>query len=151
MNLKEMDFEKQVSYLRSLLGSGKNSLLGYFALFAFRHHLATKHAANYTVKPVLRWYLGQLAKEYITKYYKEANANLENFAEIGLLEVREGRDSAEKEYYLNEAFYPVLLDVMEEIFGKEHIANTISRAKYYRNPESRKTRRLDENFSEERE
>lgn len=151
MNLKEMDFEKQVRYLRSLLSSGKNSLLGYFALFAFRHHLALIHSSNFSRKPVLRWYLGQLAKEYINKYFNEAKANLENFAEIGLLEVREGPDSAEKEYHLNEALYPALLDVMEEIFGKEHIANTISRAKYYRDPEPRKTRRPDENSSEVRE
>ncbi len=86
MNLKEMDFERQVRYLRSLLSSGKNSLLGYFALFAFRHHLATKHSANFSRKPILRWYLGQLAKEYINKYFNEAKASLENFVEIGLLE-----------------------------------------------------------------
>jgi len=137
-----------VRYLRSLLSSGKNSLLGYFALFAFRHHLATKHSANFSRKPVLRWYLGQLAKEYISKYFNDAKANLENFAEIGLLEVREGPDSAEKEYHLNEALYPALLDVMEEIFGKEYVSNVISRAKFYRDPKTREERRPDENSSE---
>ena len=124
MNLKEMDFEKQVRYLRSLMSSGKNSLLGYFALFTFRHHLATKHSANFSRKPILRWYLGQLAKEYINKYFNEAKANLENFAQIGLIEVSGGEDPNDKEYRLNEALYPALLNVLEETFGKEHIART---------------------------
>ncbi len=148
MNLKEMDFEKQVSYLRSLLSSGKNSLLGYFALFAFRHHLATKHSENFSRKPVLRWYLGQLAKEYIKKYFNDAKANLENFAEIGLLDAREGPDPASKEYYLNEALYPALLEVMEEVFGKEYVSSAISRAKFYRDPKTREERRPDENSPE---
>jgi len=151
MNLKEMDFEKQVSYLRSLLSSGKNSLLGYFALFAFRHHLATKHSPNFSQKPVLRWYLGQLAKEYIKKYFNDAKTNLENFAEIGLIEARNGQDNINKEFYLNEALYPALLDVLEEIFGKEYVSKVISGAKYYRDPVAKKTRRLDEDFSEARE
>jgi len=151
MNLKEMDFEKQVSYLRSLLSSGKNSLLSYFALFAFRHHLATKHSPNFSQKPVLRWYLGQLAKEYIKKYFNDAKTNLENFAEIGLIEARNGQDNINKEFYLNEALYPALLDVLEEIFGKEYVSSTIARAKFYRDPVAKKTRRLDEDFSEARE
>ena len=151
MNLKEMDFEKQVSYLRSLLGSGKNSLLGYFALFAFRHHLALKHSENFSRKPVLRWYLGQLAKEYIRKYFNEAKESLENFARIGLIDVSGGEDPNEKEYSLNEALYPALLEVMEEIFGKEYVSNTIARAKFYKNPKTKEERRPDENFSEVRE
>jgi len=97
MNLKEMSFERQVSYLRSVLSSGKNSLLGYFALFAFRHHLASRHSPGFTRKPVLRWYLGQLAKEYISKYYKEAKANLDNFARIGLLEASGEEEAGRKE------------------------------------------------------
>ena len=138
MNLNDMNFEKQVSYLRSLLGSGKNSLLGYLALFAFRHHVALKHSAMFTQKPVLRWYLGQLAKEYIAKYYKEAKTNLENFARIGLLEARSGADEASEEFHLNESAYPALLNVLKEIFGEDCISNAISRAKYYKDPEPRK-------------
>lgn len=148
MNLKEMDFEKQVVYLRSLLGSGKNSLLGYFALFAFRHYLAMKHSPRFSQKPVIRWYLGQLAKEYIRKYFNDAKANLENFAEIGLLEVKEGSDPTSKEYHLNEALYPALLEVLEEVFGKEYIASAISRAKFYRDPKTKEERKPDESSTE---
>lgn len=140
MNLKEANFDEQVSYLRSLLRSGKSSFASYLALFALRHHLATKHSPEYSVRPVLRWYLGQLAKEYIARYFNEAKANLENFAEIGLLEVKPGKEGEEKEFRLNEEIYPALLDVLEEIFGKECIDNAISRAKYYRNPGSAKNR-----------
>lgn len=119
MNLNEMSFEKQVGYLRSVLCAGKSSLLGYFALFGFRHHLASKHSQNFSQKPVLRWYLGQLAKEYIRKYFNQAKTNLENFVEIGLLVVREKSDSAGPEYYLNEAICAALQGVLEEIFGKD--------------------------------
>jgi hypothetical protein len=85
MNLNEMSFDKQVGYLRSLLRSGKGTLTSYMALFAFRHHLASQHSPAFSLKPVLRWYLGQLAKEYIKRYYNEAKSTLENFAEIGLV------------------------------------------------------------------
>jgi hypothetical protein len=148
MNLKEMEFEKQVTYLRSLLSSGKNSLLGYFALFAFRHHLALKHSPRFSQKPVIRWYLGQLAKEYIRKYFNEAKENLENFAEIGLLNVKEGPDISSKEYHLNEAVYPALLEVLEEVFGKEYISSAISRAKFYRDPKTKEERKPDQNSPE---
>jgi hypothetical protein len=37
------------------------------------------------------------------------------------------------------------------MFGKEHIANAISRAKFYRDPGTNKTRRRDENDFEVRE
>jgi len=140
MKIEEMSFEKQVQYLRSLL-SGKNSLLGYFALFALRHHLASKHAPAFTQKPVIRWYLGQLAKEYIAKYFNDAKKTLENFSEVGLLEVSEGSEG-EKEFRLKEAVYPALLDVLEEIFGEECIRNSIARAKYYKNPGAPKNRTL---------
>lgn len=134
MNLKEMSFEKQVRYLRSLLSSGKNSFTCYLALFAFWRHLISKHSPNYSLKPVLRWYLGQLAKSYITKYFNEVKTTLENMGEIGLLEVTGKPDSDQKEYYLNEALYPALNKVLEEVFGKEYISNAISRGKYYRDP-----------------
>ena len=151
MKLNELSSDRQVSYLTSLLRSGRSVFPTYVALFAFRHNLATKHSPDFSQKPVLRWYLGQLAREYITKHFNEAKENLENLAEIGLLEVSENQDSSVKEYRLNEALYPALLEVMEEIFGKEYVSKMISRAKYFRNPESRKTRRLDENFSEVKE
>ena len=151
MDLNKMDFDKQVSYLRSLLSSGKDSLLGYFALFAFRHHLATKHSPSYTLKPILRWYLGQLAKTFISKYFNETKENLENFAKVGLLEARNGQEPDTKEYHLSEALYPALLEVLEETFGKDYIENEISRAKYFRNPGQKKTKRPDEDFSEVKE
>ncbi|MFH1934312.1 MAG: hypothetical protein ABIN18_22410 [Pseudomonadota bacterium] len=131
MNLIELSFEKQVNYLRSLMSAGKNSFLSYFALFAFRHHLAMKNSPNFSQKPVLRWYLGQLAKEYISKYFKEAKSNLENFADIGLLET-EG-EAYDKEFRLNEALYPALSDVLAEVFGEETISKEISRARYFKN------------------
>jgi len=151
MNLNELIFDKQVGYLRSLMGSGKNSLTGYMALFAFRHHLALKHSPRFSQKPLLRWYLGQLAKEYISKYYKEARTNLDNFARIGLIEVRSGATEVSDEYHLNEAVYPALLDVLKEIFGEECISNAISRAKFYKDPEPKGTMRLDDGFSEVKE
>ena len=151
MNLNELSFDRQKGYLRSLFGSGKNSTLGYFALFAFRHHLALKHAPKFTQKPVLRWYLGQLAKEYIKKYFNEAKANLENFAQIGLLDTREVKDPAGKEFHLNEAIYPALRDVLEEVFGKEYVDAVISRAKFYRDPGTKKGTGHDQNLSEVRE
>jgi len=151
MDLNKMDSDKQVSYLRSLLSSGKDSLLGYFALFAFRHHLATKNSPNFTLKPILRWYLGQLAKTFISKYFNETKESLENFVKIGLLEAKEGQEPETKEYYLSETLYPALVEVLEEIFGKEYIENEISRAKYFRNPGQNKLKKQDENFSEVKE
>lgn len=134
MNLKEMSFDRQVECLKSLMRSGENTLPGHFALFAFRHHLASRHSPAYTVKPVSRWYLGQLAKMYIQKYFKEAKATLQNLNEIGLLDAKEGQDKDGSEYHLDEALYPALRDVLEEVFGKEHISRIIERAKFYRNP-----------------
>jgi hypothetical protein len=139
MKLEEMSFERQVQHLRSLLGSGKNSLLSYFALFALRHHLASKHSPAFTQKPVIRWYLGQLAKEYIAKYFDDAKKTLENFAETGLLAASE-ESEGDREYHLNEAVYPALLDVLKEIFGEECIRNSIARTKYYKNPGTPKNR-----------
>lgn len=150
MRLEEMDFDGQVRYLRSLLRSGKGRLTSYIALFAFRHHLASKHAPGFSQKPVLRWYLGQLAKEYIRRYLDEARANLDNLAQIGLLEPREGKDSRGKEYHLNEAIYPALRDVLEEVFGKDYVSKVILKAKYYRDPGVNKRRGHDQN-SEVRE
>jgi hypothetical protein len=48
MNLNELSHDRQASYLRSILASGKNSILSYFALFALRHHLASRHSQSFT-------------------------------------------------------------------------------------------------------
>lgn len=148
MNLNEISFEKQVGYLRSLLRSGKGTLTGFMALFAFRHHLASEHSPNFSQSPVLRWYLGQLAKEYIKGYYNQAKSTLENFAEIGLVDARGEAEDAQREFHLNEALYPALQAVLEEVFGKEAVANAIARAKYYRNPATGKGKRYEQNPSE---
>jgi len=148
MNLKEMSFEKQVGYLRSLLRSGKGTLTGYMALFAFRHHLASKHSPDFSLSPVLRWYLGQIAKEYIKGYYGQAKSTLENFAEIGLLEAKGEADSAQREFRLNEELFPALQAALEEVFGKEAVAEAIARAKYYRNPATDRGKRREQNPSE---
>ncbi len=140
MNLNEMSHERQVGYLRSVLRSGKGTLTGFMALFAFRHHLASKHSPDFSQSPVLRWYLGQLAKEYIKRYYAEAKSTLENFAEIGLLEAKGDAEEVQREFRLNEAFLPALQEVLEEIFGNETVADAVARAKYYRDPASAKER-----------
>ena len=137
MKLNEIPYDEQVSRLRSILSSGKNSLTGFLALFAFRHHLATKHSESFDARPVLRWYLGQLAKDYISKYYKQAKETLDNLVEAGLLEV--SGSSGEEEYALDEELYPSLLAVLEDIFGKEHVSNEIARAKFFKKSKSRKT------------
>jgi hypothetical protein len=147
MNPNEMSFEKQVGYLRSLLTSGKGTLTGFMALFAFRHHLASKHSPNFSQSPVLRLYLGQLAKEYIKGYYNQAKSTLEDFAEIGLLEAKGEAEDAQMEFHLNEALFPALQAVLEEVFGKEAVANAIVRAKYYRNRAPSMGKRYEQNPS----
>jgi hypothetical protein len=139
MNLNEMSFEKQVGYLRSVLRSGKSTLTGYLALFAFRYNLISKHSPDYSRKPILRWYLGQLAKEYIKMYYNEAQSTLQNFAEVGLLEAKGEAESEQREFHLNESLYPALQTVLEEVFGKEAVADAVARAKYYRDPGANKS------------
>jgi len=141
MKLNDIPYDEQVSRLRSILSSGKNSLTGFLALFAFRHHLATKHSENFDAKPILRWYLGQLAKDYISKYYKQAKETLDNLVEAGLLEL--AGSTGDSEYSLNEELYPSLLSVLEDIFGKEHISNEIARAKFFKTPKSRKINDYD--------
>jgi len=136
MKLNEMPYDEQVSRLRSILNSGKNTLTGYLALFAFRHHLASKHSRDFRAEPVLRWYLGQLAKEYISKFYKQAKETLDNLVESGLLD--KAGEAGETEFYLNEELYPALQSVLEDVFGKDYVSNEIARAKFFRNPKSRK-------------
>ncbi len=144
MNLKELSFEPQVNYLRQLIKSKGSSLTAYLALSAFRQHIIEKHHPENSFKPVLRWYLGQLAKIYIRRYFKEAKATLNYLAEIGLVEEVGGcaptknQDIVDKEYHLNEAIAPALKYALEEEYGKEYIEKVISSAKFYRPPDSGK-------------
>lgn len=96
----------------------------------------------------MRWYLGQLAKEYIKSYFNEARRTLENFAEIGLVEAKGEAEDALREFHLNEALFPALQAVLEEVFGKEAVAEAIARAKYYRNPATDRGKRREQNPSE---
>lgn len=136
MKLNDIPYDEQVSRLRSVLSSGKESLTGFLALFAFRHHLASKHSRDFQAQSVLRWYLGQLAKEYISKFYKQASETLDSLAETGLLE--NTSESGDTEYTLKEELYPALLSVLEDIYGKEYISKEIARAKFFKTPKSRK-------------
>jgi hypothetical protein len=152
MNLKELGFEPQVNYLRQLMKSKGSSLTGDIALSAFRQHLIEKHHPEGLFKPVLRWYLGQLAKMYIRRYFKEAKATLNYLAEIGLVEAAGGsaptinQDIADKEYHLSEALVPALKYALEEAYGKEYIAKVVSSVKFYRPPESGKDNLNDKNL-----
>ena len=132
--LERMSHDKQVASLKSLLRSGKGTLTGHMALFAFRHHLISKHSPGYSRPPVIRWYLGQLAKEYIRRYYAEAKETLEQFAAMGLLEATGDANKPETEFRLSEALYPALQEVLEDVFGKDVVAAAIARAKYYKDP-----------------
>ena len=133
--LDKLSHDKQVASLKSLLRSGKGTLTGHMALFAFRHHLISKHSPGYSRPPVIRWYLGQLAKEYIRRYYAEAKETLEQFAAMGLLEATgASSDNAGTEFRLNEALYPALQEVLEDVFGDDVVAAAIARAKYYKDP-----------------
>jgi hypothetical protein len=140
MNLKELNFEQQVNHLRQLIKSQGSSLAGYLALSIFRQHLIERHHPENALKPVLRWYLGQLAKIYIRKYFNEAKANLKNFADIGLVEMTGDRTPTKsqgityKEYHLSEALFPALKYALEETFGGEYISEVVSSVKFYRPP-----------------
>jgi hypothetical protein len=144
MNLKELSFEPQVNYLRQLMKSKGSSLTGDLALSAFKQHFIEKNHPEGLFKPVLRWYLGQLAKIYIRRYFKEAKATLNYFAEIGLVEAvgshapTKNQDIVDKEYHMSEAIIPALKYALEEAYGKEYIAKVISSAKFYRPPDSGK-------------
>lgn len=131
MNLEEMSPERQAGYLRNVLRSKKGTLTGFMALFALRHHAISKHNPEIELRPCLRWYLGQLAKEYIRRYYREAKDTLENFAAIGLLDSLSAPDG-QKEFALKETLFPALREVLEEAFGKDTVAETLERAKFYK-------------------
>jgi hypothetical protein len=151
MNLKEMSLKKQVHYLKSLLKSEESTITGYLAVSAFKHHLISIEHPTAQLKPLLRWYNGQLAKAFIKKYYKEAKETLENFYVIGLLNVRLGQYNGLNEYYLDQSLFPALHQALEEVFGKEHIAKVAAGVKYYKFPQDRKGEGMTKNFSEVKE
>ena len=132
MNLKEAKADAQAKFLDSVFKDGQNSIACSLAVAAFRHHHILKNYPGATVKPVLRWYLGQLAREYIRKIYKESRSSLENLAEVGLLEILDENGDAEKEFRLDEALYPALKDALESVLGKERVSWVIEGAKYYK-------------------
>lgn len=151
MNLKEMTLKKQVSYLKSLLKSEESTIKGYLAVSAFKHHLISKEHPSAQLKPFLRWYLGQLAKEFIKKYFKEAKATLEHFGEIGLLKIKTGQYNGLNEYHLNQSLFPALRETLEEVFGKEYITKVVTGVKYYKAPQARKGEGMLKNSSEVKE
>jgi hypothetical protein len=134
MKLKEAKADAQVKFLKSVVKGGQNSTACSLAVAAFRHHHVLKNYPGASVKPSLRWYLGQLAKEYIRKVYKEARSSLENLSEIGLLDVsgKDGNADKEKEFQLDNALYPALKNALESVLGKERVSKVIEGAKYYK-------------------
>ncbi len=132
MDLKEAKADAQAKLLKSVLKGGPNSVACSLAVAAFRHHHIMKNYPESSVKPVMRWFLGQLAREYIRKVYKEARSSLENLSEIGLLDVSEENGNAEKEFRLDETLYPALKDALESVLGKERVSKVIEGAKYYK-------------------
>ncbi len=133
MKLKEMEFEEQVDCLKSIIRPGTNSLAGSLVVAAFRHHHIAERFED-SVKPLARWYLGQLAKSYIRKIYKEARSDLENLIELGLLEAIKDNGETEKEYCLDKALYPALRKTLEDVLGKEQVEKIIEGTKFYRKP-----------------
>jgi len=87
-------------------------LPGYLVVSAFKHHLISKEHPTAQLKPLLRWYNGQLAKEFIKKYYKEAKETLENFCAIGLLNVKAGQYNGLNEYHLDQSLFPALREIL---------------------------------------
>jgi hypothetical protein len=140
-----------VKYLKSLLKSEESTVAGFLAVSALKHHLISKEHPKAQLKPVLRWNNGQLVKEFIKKYYKEAKATLENFGAIGLLNVRASQYNGLNEYYLDESLFPALREALEEVFGKEHIEKVAVGVKYYKFPQDRKGEGMPKNFSEVKE
>jgi hypothetical protein len=151
MNLKEMSLKKQVSYLKSLLKSEESTITGNVAVSALKHHLISKEHPTAQLKPLLRWYNGQLAKEFIKKYFKEVKATLENFCAIGLLNVKTGQYNVLNEYHLDQSLFPALREALEEVFGKEQIAKVAAGVKYYKFPQDRRGEGMLKNSSEVKE
>lgn len=134
MKLCDMKFEKQVAYLRSLLSGGNNSMLTWLALFSLRYFMAVKHSKGFLKKPVLRWYLGQMAKEYVKRCRSEVKRALDGFAQAGLIEVKSGEKA--EEYYLSEKVYASLYAVLEEIFGSDFMEREKKSASFFKGSES---------------
>lgn len=132
MNLKGSKANAQVKFLKSVLKGGQNSTACSLAVACFRHHHILKINPKAPVKPVLRWYLGQLARDYIRKLYREAKLGLENLAEIGLLKISDENGKAIKEFHLDKDLYPALKDALESVLGKEQVSRVIEGAKYYK-------------------
>lgn len=137
MNLRKLSSEKQVKSLKSLLKSEKETTTGFVAVSVFKHNLVSKEHGETALKPVLRWFLGQLAKEFIKKTYKEARASLENFARIGLVDIRHDKGKFPEEFHLNKALFPALKEALEDIFGEEYIGKVVSSVKYFKPPTAR--------------
>jgi hypothetical protein len=136
MDLKKMSADKQVKSLKSLLRSGEKTATSHIAVSAFKHSLIKKEHGDTALKPVLRWYLGQLAKEFIKKHFKEAKETLENFAKISLIEIKHDQGKFPEEFHLNEALFPALNEALEDVYGKEYIGKVVSGVKYFRPPGS---------------
>ncbi len=85
----------------------------------------------------MRWYLGQLAKEFIKKHFKEAKETLENFSQIGLIEIKHDQGKFPEEFHLNEALFPALKETLESVYGKEYIGKIVSGVKFFKPPGSR--------------
>lgn len=133
MKLKEMELEEQVDCLKSIVRPGKNSLAGSLVIAAFKHHHIAERFEG-TVKPLTRWYLGQLARSYIRKIFKEAKSDLENLVELGLLQATKNNGETDKEYCLDKDLYPALRKTLEDVMGKEQVEKIVEGTKFYRNP-----------------
>lgn len=140
MNIKELSFERQVKYLTDFFKTEDSFLKAYMALFAFRHNLISRHNQEYSMKPVLRWYLGQLAKVYIKNKFKKVQASLEKMSAIGLVRATGDKEKPNFiEYRLDDSLFPALQSVLEQIFTKEFVDSVIAGVKFYRNPEKRES------------
>lgn len=137
MNLKKLNSDKQVKSLKSILKSEKETTTGIIAVSVFKHNLIEKEHGESALHPVLRWYLGQLAKEFIKKSYKEAKSTLENFAQIGLINIKHDQGKFPEEFHLNKALFPALKNALEDVYGKEYIAKVVSGIRYFKPPGSR--------------
>ena len=140
MNVKELSFERQVKYLADFLKSEDSFLRAYMALFSFRHNLISRHNRDYSMKPVLRWYLGQLAKVYIKNQFRKVQASLEKMSVIGLVRATGDKEKPNFiEYRLDDSLFPALQSALEQIFSKEFVDSVIAGVKFYRNPENRES------------
>lgn len=132
MKLNEAKADEKVKMLKSALKGEEHSTICSLAVAAFRYHHIQKNYPEASVKPVLRWYFGQLAREYIRKIYITVRADLEYLADIGLIEITEKDGNALKEFHLHKGLYTPLKHALESIIGKEQVTKVIEGAKYYK-------------------